>query len=97
MGYLTERLIETAFLPAGFPFSHLFSFCWPPEINSMKWDWIPRFLKRRLAPYAHNTNWDAEPRCGGSHARISPLDEQHDSRSVCVGDSPNWDFHNANW
>jgi hypothetical protein len=45
MGYLTERLMQTVFLPAGFPFSRLFSFHWPPEINSMKWDWIPSFAR----------------------------------------------------
>lgn len=63
MGYLTERLMQTVFLSAGFPFSRLFSFRSPPEINSMKWDWILRFRERRLALCAHNTNWDAKPRC----------------------------------
>jgi hypothetical protein len=49
MRHLIERLMQTVFLSAGFPFSRLFSFRWPPEINSMKWDCIPGFRERRKA------------------------------------------------
>jgi hypothetical protein len=62
MGYLAERLMQTIFVPAGFPFSSLFSLHRPPESNSMKWDGIPRFREADSAPCACNTNWDAKLR-----------------------------------
>jgi hypothetical protein len=49
MGYLAERLMQTIFVPAGFPFSSLFSLHRPPEFNSMKWDGIPQVSRGRLS------------------------------------------------
>jgi hypothetical protein len=64
MRYLTERLVQIVFFLVGVPFSRLFSLRCSPEINVMKWSWIPGFRARRLASCAHSTNRGAEPALG---------------------------------
>jgi hypothetical protein len=70
MRHLTERLMQTAFLLVGIPFSGLLCPRRHPKINSMKCDQIPKLRARRLAARAHNTNWDLELALG--QERVNP-------------------------